>query len=256
MIRWQFSGRTSAPLSPLQRRFDDFLTIDMGRCALFLWLASQIAGQLLTIAFVYLLLYLSAISREPCVSYGHEPPFKMVAIFPRNFCPMPMTSKLKKTTQLSAQQTFQVCGPICIFVRICTIHFIVDGATPTTTGNLRGWNSGIHSTKSTSDVDNGGRWGQREQDVLISHVASNDETPFLSGQETSDKSTPKTTTKRKSFVKLTKIAFNFFFSEIIFRRIHIDEQLSTSFKWMKKKLTWFSMKFKCKFESFSRQKFE
>ena len=120
MIRWQFSGRTSAPLSPLQRRFDDFLTIDMGRCALFLWLASQIAGQLLTIAFVYLLLYLSAISREPCVSYGHEPPFTMVAIFPRNFCPMPMTSKLKKTTQLSAQQTFQVCGPICIFVRICT----------------------------------------------------------------------------------------------------------------------------------------
>ena len=114
------------------------------------------------------------------------------------------------------------------------------------------------STKSTSDVDNRGRRGQREreQDVLISHVAANDETPFLSGQQTSDKSTPKTTTKRKSFVKLTKIAFNFFFSEIIFRRIHIDEQLSTSFKWMKKKLTWFSMKFKCKFESFSRQKFE
>ena len=88
------------------------------------------------------------------------------------------------------------------------------------------------STKSTSDVDNRGRRGQREreQDVLISHVAANDETPFLSGQQTSDKSTPKTTTKRKSFVKLTKIAFNFFFSEIIFRRIHIDEQLSTSFK--------------------------
>ena len=84
------------------------------------------------------------------------------------------------------------------------LHFIVDGATPTTTGNLRGWNSGIHSTKSTSDVDNGGRWGQRELDVLISHVASNDETPFLSGQETSDKSTPKTTTKRKSFVKVPK----------------------------------------------------